>query len=167
MTSHKNEYGCLMGIISDPEQQKLIEFSKNIISKDILFNDPKDPSFGYEDEPHVTIKYGFTPDLTKRDIYDIVKDSKPFYIDIIGLSEFKSDVFDVVKFDVDVSNLQILRDRANKYKNEDKFPVYHPHITCAYVKKGKFNKTSDVNFSVLINKFKYSGQDGSVIYINI
>jgi len=66
------------------------------------------------------------------------------------------------------SILSEIRRRCDCYKNEDKYPDYKPHMTLAYVQKGKFPHIKEgLNISVPVTRFKYSGQDGKKLYINL
>ena len=57
----QNEYGCLMAMIL-PEHSKLINnFCNKIIDDDDLYIEGNE--YGRENESHVTIRYGFNPDL--------------------------------------------------------------------------------------------------------
>lgn len=92
--------------------------------------------FGRELEPHVTCKYGFTGDVL-RALHHIGQTTEPFpvYIGTVSLFTDHPD-YDVVKLDVESPWLRKLHARLSKLPNEDKWPVYKPHITVAYVKKG-------------------------------
>ena len=153
-------YGCLMMNIENNSPNKLIEFSKKMIPDSILYIDPNDPSFGREKKMHVTCKYGFAPDLTKKDIASILQGiSKPFNIKLISLSLFdNNEDYDVVKFDVEQSDiLKKLRKRCDKFPNEDKYDEYHAHVTLGYVKKGTFpHKKENLNIILPITSFTYS-----------
>lgn len=167
--THKNEYGCLMAMVNPTYGPHIVRMNKTAIPSGILYIDPEDPSYGYDDEPHVTIKYGFSPDLTRGDLAKILRDVAPFNIKLTGIGQFQNEKYDVVKFNVDANeNLLRLRERCDCYKNEDKFPDYKPHMTLAYVQKGKFPEIKkQLNIELPITRFKYSGQDGKKLYINL
>ena len=60
-----------------------------------------------------------------------------------------------------------LRRRCDGCPNTDSYPDYKPHMTLAYVQKGKFpHKRDGLNISVPITKFKYSGPNGKY-FINL
>lgn len=169
IVTHKNEYGCLMAMVKPTYGPHIVKMNKTAIPSGILYIDDNDPTYGYDEEPHVTIKYGFVPDLTRRDLASILSDIKPFVVRLMGLSQFKNERYDVVKFDVECGEqLRLLRERCDGYANEDKYPEYKPHMTLAYVQKDKFpdiGKVLDIN--VPITRFKYSGRDGKSLYINL
>lgn len=149
-------YGCLMAYVNPSSALQLVEHGKKIIKDDILYFAPDD-DYGRETTPHVTIKYGFSTDLTSDEQNKFLVDLHPFTVQIESISIFDSEKFDVVKFDITISPiLKRLREMADKFPNEDKHPIYHPHMTLAYVKKGSFDKKSQVLFSVGIDKLVYS-----------
>lgn len=164
-----NDYGCLMAIVDPTYGPHVIRFGQRIVPPSILYTDPNGSSYGYDDEPHVTIKYGFTKDLNKDDLANILRDVTPFNIVLNKMTQFQNEKYDVVKFDVTHNDvLNRLRDRVDVFKNEDKYPDYHPHMTVAYVQKDKFPHTKDnLNIKLPISRFKYSGRDGRKLYINL
>lgn len=165
----KNNYGCLMAMVDSTYGPHVVKIGKTVVPSEILYTDPNDPSYGYDEEPHVTVKYGFTPDLTRRNVADILKDVRPFDINLKALNLFESEQYDVVKYEVEKNEiLSKLRGRADLFANEDRFPEYNPHMTIAYVKPGSFKERgSNMNIRLPITRFKYSGMDGNNLYINL
>jgi hypothetical protein len=166
--------GCLMAKVDNSNSQKILAFSKKIISDDILYD--KNGEFGREMTPHVTIKYGFDPDLTELDIRKIIKGIKPFSMRILKLSLFNASPnpfhhnseYDVVKFDVEASDLKKMRRLCDQYPNRDTFPDYHPHLTLAYVLKDTFKPTNkDITMSVRVNQIYYSPAVGEKSDFNL
>lgn len=162
------EKGCLMARVDPTYGPHIVRIGKTAIPPEILYTDPNDPTYGYDEHPHVTLKYGFLPDLQRRDIATILKGVKPFDVILKSLTQFNNDKYDVVKFDVDKDNEQLmeLRRRCDQYPNEDSYPDYHPHMTLAYVKKGSFPHIREgLKIKVPITGFKYSGPQSS-FYVN-
>lgn len=96
---------------------------------------------GREDEPHVTIKYGIDPGVSRARVRRVVDSWEDSTIQMrIGeISVFELDDYDVVKLDVNSPDLHDLNELVT-----DELPCpgdthseYHPHITLAYVKKGR------------------------------
>ena len=167
--SHKNKYGCLMAVVDETCKHVFEKLGKTLLTKDMLYNPPDDPTYGLETEFHCTLKYGFIPDLKKDDIAYILNGiKKPFFIKLLKLSTFKNSLFQVVKFDVEQSDtLKLLRSRCDEFKNEDTYKSYHPHMTLGYVNPEMYPYADqDLNIEVPISKFKYSGSNGKVLYIN-
>ena len=162
------ECGCLMAQVSPTYGPHVIRLGRTAIPPQILYTDPNDPTYGYDDEPHVTLKYGFEPDLGKMDVARILKGIKPFNVKLNALNLFENDKYDVVKFEVEkCPTLTELRRRCDGYPNKDSYPDYKPHMTLAYVKKGLFpHKRDNLNIMLPITRFKYSGPNGKY-FINL
>lgn len=120
--------GCLMLYFDIPNWKEYVE--KIIDVEDLHDN-------GFEYEPHCTILYG----LKEYDgIVEDVEEYLPLYYDSLvmrsNITIFENLDFDVVKFDIESSDLvefnSALRNSFD-YTNEY---VYQPHLTIAYVKKG-------------------------------
>lgn len=138
-TSHKYEYGCLMVNFDMPTWESKI-LSK--IDEDDLYTEGED--YGLEDEPHVTILFGFHD--SEVDIEDIKKEvdenlDGPIKARIKGVSIFENPKYDVLKMDVEGEDLTrlngIMRD---KFPYTNNFPDYHAHMTIAYLKPGTGKK---------------------------
>jgi 2'-5' RNA ligase len=160
-------YGCLMAKIADSHAKKLIEFGNKIISEDILYNEGGE--FGREKTPHVTIKYGFDPDLTELEIRKLIRGIKPFTVSVHRLSLFNNNpAYDVVKLDVDSPTLRQIRELCESYPNKDTYPEYHPHLTLAYVQKGTFTPDNkNITMSLPVNEIYYSPGVGEKSYFNL
>lgn len=166
--NHKNEYGCLMAIVPPTHGPHIVKFGKTVIPPSILYTKPNDDSYGYDNNPHVTVKYGYAPDLTKQDLATILRGIKPFNIILHALSQFNNPEFDVVKFDAESPVLRELRAKADQFPNNDRFPEYKPHMTLAYVKPKSFGHIKEkLTISVPIKHFEYSGADGRKILIHL
>jgi hypothetical protein len=166
----KKQYGCLMALLDEDYRKHFVNFSKKTIPHSIIYNDPNDPTgYGYENDPHVTIKYGFTPDLDKIKLATALKGIKPFIISLIAINRFTNPKFDVLKFDAESPVLRELRKRVDCYSNEDSHPVYHPHMTLAYVQPNSLPsfKKEKVSIQVPVRRLHYSGADGRNIFINL
>lgn len=159
--NHKNEYGCLMAIVPRTHGPHIVKFAKTVIPQSILYTKPDDDSYGYDTNPHVTLKYGYIPDLTKQNLASVLRGVKPFNIILHSLSQFNNPEFDVIKFDIESPVLRELREKANNFTNRDKFPEYKPHMTLAYVKPKSFGHVKEqLNISVPIKYFEYNGANG-------
>lgn len=115
--------------------QKVLSWgNKNIPDSDLYTAKEK---YGREDEIHVTVKYGLhTTDVDE--IKEIVEGFGPFQIKLGKVSRFvpKEKEYDVVKIDIESDELAELHALLGELENSDEHPVYHPHCTVAYVKKG-------------------------------
>lgn len=72
--NRKCEYGCLMAIISPKTSKNIVKFGKTAIPNKNLYIGPPEDELGRDTEPHVTLKFGFTPDLTEPQILSIIKE---------------------------------------------------------------------------------------------
>jgi hypothetical protein len=166
----KKQYGCLMALFDEDYGKHFVNFSKKTIPHSMIYNDPNDPDgYGYETSPHVTIKYGFTPDLDKIKLASALKGTKPFIVDLIAINRFVNPQFEVIKFDAESPVLRELRSRVDCYPNEDTHPEYHPHMTLAYVKPNSLPlfKKEKILIRVPVTRLHYSGADGKNIFINL
>jgi hypothetical protein len=150
-----------MAYISSGDSQRIVEYGKRIVSDSILYEVPDD-DYGRDVTPHITIKFGFTKDLSDDNVNDIITGVNTLPIIIEALSIFENDKFDVVKFDIKKSDvLMKLNKKCNGYPHTDTFPVYHPHMTLAYVKKGSFpHKKLNLNIPLKADRFVYSPMSG-------
>lgn len=163
------DYGCVMANIDEDDSRKLIDFNYKTISEDILYIDENDNSFGREQHPHVTIKYGLVQSYTEDQIRQLLRQVTPFDIQVRGISIFENEKFDVVKFDVDGPELRKLNEIFSSLPNHDEYPTYNPHMTIAYVKKGmgkRFVKTPGKFARIPVRTIVYSDR-GNRSYINL
>lgn len=118
--------------VPDPLARKIrIWGLKNLPSSDVHVEEG-----GREWDTHVTCKYGLTtsnPDVVRRKIQGFGR----FQIRLGEVSLFTTnDEFDVLKVAVTGEKLHELHKLLSELDNEDKHPVYKPHLTIAYIKKG-------------------------------
>ena len=105
---------------------------------------------GYENDAHVTVAYGFAPDVTPEEVSQVVRQAAPNGVDLrLGQVSFFSQgygmwvgdpsAYDVLKVDVESQGLSVLHYALRQAFGERltiTYPDYHPHLTLAYVKKG-------------------------------
>lgn len=164
--NHKNDFGCLMAYPQQKYTPLLDKFNKSAIPDNIIYNDPQDPTYGRETDYHVTLLYGFTKDLAKKDIDSIIDGVKPFYVILNRLSTFSNEKYDVVKFDVSGDILFTLNEKCKQYPYESKYPEYKPHMTLGYVKPNSFTyEEKSANIPILMDRVTYSGRNGKKITV--
>ena len=154
-------YGCVM-----LEPEKIKDWEENHLSginEDDIYEDPKDDSFGLEEEPHITVLYGIHEDeIDPSVVVDMMEQKmKPITLQVSEIDIFENEDYDVVKYNIPVTKkLQEYRDMFMKaFENTQTFPNYKPHMTIAYVKKGagkKYKKKLDEPFEIRFNKGVYS-----------
>jgi len=160
--------GCLM--VQLDGLKKWNELAKIIKIEDIYDK----PGYGLEDEPHTTALYGFDKDVDVQDVKDIVskflKNKDTVKLKVKGLSIFENKKYDVLKFDVESSDLTKLNAALKKLPNKSDFPNYHPHITVGYLKPGtgkKYVKKFKNTINLESNNFKYSYPPKNVEFFTI
>lgn len=105
------------------------------IPDDQIYTDPEDPSYGREDDIHVTILYGIHSDSVDE-IKEALKDIEPFSAKLSDISFFDADNYKVLKVDVVSKGIKKLHKHLrNHLENSFKWPEYNPHMTIAYVTK--------------------------------
>ena len=125
---------------------------------------------GIEIEPHVTILYGFADTIDLDNLLTKVRGFPNITVDLQSISVFENDAFDVVKFDIINDSLTELNDIVKEYEHENEYPVYHPHMTIAYVKKGmgqKYIQNLDLPIKLTSTYYIYSLSNGNKIKIDI
>lgn len=156
--------GCLMLYFAFSNWD---EFIRKLVKEQDIYLDDEDPKndYGYEDEPHCTILYGFHH-------YDgIVEDIKKHLPDLEELDDivrgnitiFEQEKYDVIKFDIHSEKLKELNKKmCENFEYTNEHPDYHPHMTIAYVKKGEGAKYIQENIKqvpLFGDKYIYSDHE--------
>lgn len=118
------------------------ELAEQVISLAKAIPDADIGDDGREDTPHCTLQYGFTSD-DPAPVVAAASDFGPVRLRILKLSLFPAsdkNPQDVLKFDVVSDDLHRLKAKLAHVPHEDKWPVYRPHITVAYLKPGQGEK---------------------------
>jgi len=159
--------GCLMAMLSEEDTAKILKFSKQLINDEDLYLEGNE--YGREMESHVTIRYGFLKDLNELDIRQLIQGQKPFMMEIFGLDKFAPHPsYDVAVFKVNSPVLKKLNELSGAHLNESDYPDYIPHLTLAYVKKGKFNRLKEgLRLNVPIKRLCYSPISGGKSYFDL
>jgi 2'-5' RNA ligase len=141
--------------------KEIITWGQNHIPNKEL-SDDKD---GREDEIHVTVLYGIHSEssyMAKR----LLRQCKPFDIELKTIGVFtNNESFDVVKINVQSEEIKKINEKLCKsIQYTSKFPTYQPHVTIAYVKKGKgwkFNGDKTFNDRMFhVDTFIFSSKNG-------
>ena len=163
-TDHKNEFGCVM-IFLDADK-KAWEAMEDLIDDEDLYEPKDDPSFGKEDDPHVTILFGLHTDIPDADIEKEIDKIKMPKLEFKGVSAFKNKQFEVIKFDVESKDMHKLNKQFREFPHTLTYPDYHPHCTIAYVKPDKADKyikklKNSLNIDMTPSHIVYSKSDGT------
>jgi 2'-5' RNA ligase len=154
-----------------PNESRAIQnLGASFIPRSDLYLDPKDPSYGREEHPHVTVKYGLHTENAK-DVRKLLADEPPVRVNFGKTSIFpgKGDTpYDVVKIDVGSPDLHRLNKKISKaLKVTDTHPEYVPHVTLAYVKKGEGKKyvgrTDFEGKGVTVDRITFSSSNGETV----
>ena len=154
------EYGCVMLYLDFPQMEEI----HNSISKEDVYVDEQDPSYGLEKEPHVTLLYGLHKGIGFPDIIRKLK-SISFQPPVLGsLSLFENEKYDVLKFDVSGEFLNEANQALRSFPHTNSYSDYKPHMTVAYLKPGtgkKYITKTKLEGSTLVPKeFVYSTPSG-------
>jgi len=163
-------YGCVMMEPKSFKEWEEVHLAG--IDEDDVYIKPYDESYGLEEQPHVTILYGIhEDDVHPSVVVDMIEQRfLPAAVSISEISIFEQDDYDVVKYDVPVTD-QLLEYRElieTSFANTQTFPEYHPHMTIAYVKPGtgkkyvtKLKEPFEIRFSKGIYSYhKEDHEDG-------
>lgn len=141
---------------------KIRAFGRRIPDKDLAED-------GREDTPHITVKYGLhgaDPQPTR----EALAGEGPITVKLGKVTLFETDDADVVKVDVESPDLHRLNKKiAESQPTTDTFPDYKPHITIAYVQKGKgkryVGKGRLEGKTITLDTVTFSGRDGEIVQI--
>lgn len=151
---------CVM--VPLPVDPALTEYIASI-PDDALYTEEAD--YGREDKPHVTVLYGVS-DTDAEKTKEILKRLPKQLTATLGkITLFETNAkFDVLKIDVTSPSLARLNDFLCKnveYHND--YPNYRPHVTLAYLKKGRGKPyVGDTRFdgkSIKFESFIYSDKN--------
>lgn len=131
-----------------------------------------EPSYGREKDPHITVLYGLHEEITDEEIEkQIYNMSKPD-VKIKSVSLFKGE-FDVLKFDIESSDMFKLNKEFKTFPNTNTFE-YVPHCTIAYLKRKSEHYVSLISalkrgleLNIQPEKVVYSKADGTKKIYNV
>ena len=134
------EYSCAMLNLSDTIAEKMLEWSKENIPEEDLFINEDAGMDGYEETPHVTIKYGLHDESPDK-LQELIRGCGPITLQLGLVEKFDTNPdFDVLKITVESPKLRQLNQYiSDNMPHTDTFNEYKPHATLAYVKKGACN----------------------------
>lgn len=124
--------------VPDPLGAEILEWGKEKVTDDDIYVTQSGMGYGREDEMHVTVLYGIHSESSEL-VEKLVKGNKPIKVKLGKVEVFTNPhKFDVVVIDVISHELRALNDRLVKeVEHTNNYGGYRPHITVAYVKKGK------------------------------
>lgn len=162
-------YGCLMVEFEIPNWEKWVK--KLVDPKDVYNND--DNEFGLETEPHTTILYGFkNKNLLYTELMPYLMPSHYIKVKFNNISIFEAEEYDVLKFSCESKALDVLHKTTKHYfENVWEWPNYQPHVTIAYLKKGKSKKyikdPLSSKFTLVPSGYLYSNSEGEKFQFDV
>jgi hypothetical protein len=151
---------------------RILEWGDDKVPETSVYIDPNDPTFGREDDPHITVLYGLHSS-DPRPLKKLLSREKSFEITLGKMSLFtRSDNFDVLKIDVSGNELhRIHKLFGDNLKVTETYPKYIPHVTIAYLKKSKGDEfVDDSTFdgeTMTVDSFVLSSKNGKKTKIMI
>jgi len=140
----KRDYSSVQLDLPDRLADKIISWGCNNIPEKLVFFNPDRPSFGRENNIHITLLYGISG-RDKVNTKNLLKNTKSFVVRLGKMSLFSNDAFDVLKIDVDSPELHQINSVLVKNLNViQTHPEYIPHVTIAYLNKNKGRKYKGV-----------------------
>jgi hypothetical protein len=154
-TNEKYEFGAVLLYFDFPEINKIQD---TIDPKDIYYV-KGDRSYGLEDEPHTTLLYGLHDGISTIDIKKSIEDLYFGTCILDNASLFINPEYDVLKFDVEGYGLHDANHILKQFPHTSSFPVYHPHLTIGYLKKGTGEK-----YIKNLNQFSFKLKPKNLVY---
>lgn len=145
MQNVKYDFSSVHINLPDHLAREIVAWGTKAIPNEDLFIDDNNGFVGRENEIHVTVLYGIHSDSADK-TKELMAEESTFEIELgsIGLFE-NNDLFDVVKIGVNSDALHRLNAKfQKKMPFTNKYHKYQPHVTIAYVKKGKAIKLRGV-----------------------
>jgi 2'-5' RNA ligase len=116
----------------------IIQWGKKQIKDEDIYVSAKEATLGRENEIHATVLYGIHSSSADQSI-KLLKDTGPIKAKLGKTGIFiKPRSYDVIMIEIESSDLNRLNELLIKnIKHTNKYGLYKPHVTIAYVKKGK------------------------------
>lgn len=138
MQNTKYDYSSIHVEIPSLLSNDIIAWGRETITDNEIFVSQQEPTFGREDEIHVTILYGLH-DENPEEVKKILAKEKSIKVRLGVTKIFSNPLkFDVVVIRVISHDLRRLNKKlASQVAYTNRYGEYNPHVTIAYVKKGK------------------------------
>jgi 2'-5' RNA ligase len=122
------------------------------IKDEDIYQEQEGDIYGRQKNPHLTLLFPIVdknPNLSFKVLDKVL--IRPINIKVNKIDFFESEKYDVLKFSVITNTYldNIHSELKENIENGDKFDVYRPHITIAYLKKGSAKKyCRDINLEL-------------------
>jgi len=126
-------------LIKDEDVYREYPKVKGKLFREFLKDDPKE-EYGFERNPHITVLYGIQDEADYFDMRKKLKNFGPIDFKISDISSFRDveNPYDVIILKIESEKLHKVHEFLKEtYENDWSYPKYNPHMTLAYVKKGK------------------------------
>lgn len=151
--------------VGSPLSDDIIHWGRANVSDDDIFVSQTDPTYGREDEIHITILYGLHTERPDQ-VIETLQGEPPIKAKLGKVDVFSNPFkFDVVVVRIISEDLERLnRKLAAQVEYTNHYREYNPHLTIAYVKKGKGWRHSGLDRwageQVIANYAVFSSKDG-------
>lgn len=134
---NRHDYSSLLIELPEELTDNIISWGFDYVPSEYLLMDPQDPTFGREDDIHITVLYGVHTD-DARDVSGLFVKEKEFDCTLGKIDLFtRNSKFDVLIVSVDSEGLHKLNRKMRKeIEATESHPVFVPHVTIGYLKKG-------------------------------
>jgi len=136
----ESKYSCVLAELNPLMAKKVKEIIKLIDPED-LHEKTED-----EDEPHITVLYGLHTEVPE-DAKEVLRGTEfPLDASVVCAEVFKPEGrdYDVLVLSANSPDIEELNDKLGKLPNTTDFEFYHPHITVAYLKRGRGDKYQNI-----------------------
>lgn len=117
--------------------EDVVIWGRQHVNDDDIFVSWQDFSYGREDEIHVTVLYGIHAEHSDQ-LRSVLVGEKPLHVQLGEVRVFSNRFkFDVLVIEVISPDLVRLNKKLTQLPFTNKYGTYQPHLTIAYVKKGK------------------------------
>jgi 8-oxo-dGTP pyrophosphatase MutT (NUDIX family)/2'-5' RNA ligase len=132
-TEPEHKYASTQIEFAEPLRSRILSVAAAIPATDL-------GEEGREDTPHVTVRYGLITDDPQA-VIDVAKSHGPITVKLGKTSLFTNPEADVLKLEVASDGLYRLNEALKaSIPHTDKYPLYVPHVTLAYLKPGAGGK---------------------------
>lgn len=162
-----HKYSSTQLDIPEPVRGEILRFGTELIRNIHLYDED---GYGRETQPHVTVVYGLHDD-SPQPLYAKTEGFEPITLTLGKTAVFEGEDYDVVYVEADAPALRQLRQRLLQLPNTQTHPTYQPHITLAYVLRGRgalyAGRTNLMGKQVVVPALTFSPAEGEDTAIDL